>query len=293
MIAESILANFNTYLYIHYGLYGMAENEEVGYIKHSLFKEQAYDIVYEAPLIHVETVQEQIKNLMKVRMPVNYVQHLLEKLDVIKKSKSSQEILDKKLLLDGAMSEMAHLMDERISLALIINGLTREKIEILMNEVNFTKVLDELSIIQKANDNFFEKVIEMASKKMSIEALIETTKTFILEDEKALDVVKNQVLNDISDTVFSWTSQADDLDVSPSFKVFMHQNYPDVDETWYQLLEVVYENSKMISNFKDTQDWSILLSYQMIDTIKKDVDIQAKEYYEIQKNEVKCCINLL
>ena len=281
--AESLMTKYDTYLYVNYGLYGMKAHPITGYLIHDLTDRKSLIPIYSEPLSESMTIKKQIDSYMQYRLPVNYLEQELSKLEVIKKAKSSQDVMDKKSVVDIALSDLSKRLDQRTTLSLktneLISSITdyidelqaiERRVCMLQKSYDKTEGLDKLVIRSKLskalssygtiindlmnyksdNHDLFQILIKSAEETESLEVLIEETTVAILADENALDIVKNQLIESLKASK-SMLNDSSNENVSSEFDTFMIDFYPEIKASWYGLLEVPYVNEHLLSELLD------------------------------------------
>ncbi len=282
LIASNALANYQTELFINYGLYGVKDHQVRGYIHHNLYRLDPVDIEYSQPLTDTFVLKKQINSFMLLRMPVNYMDQLLSKLDVIKKSKASSDVLDKKKYVDVALSELGHEFDQRAVLSLEVNSLTRSGIEsyittfeacldrlkelqadyellddksaikdeIQENLTIYHAIKETLEMYENANLELIECIIFIAKQSIDLEHLITQTKEMITSDTDALEVVKETLLESLEKERQLLYQEKDETTIfSGEFNVYMSEI--SVDEKWYALLSIPFENYELLKSITE------------------------------------------
>lgn len=284
LMANNILANYKTYIYVNYGLYGFEEQEEVGFITHNINEIESYDIVYEESLREVHVVKKQILEFMKVRMPVNYLEMVLSKVEVIKKAKASQNVLDHKSILDMAVSDISHIYDKKMSLSLLVNEVT----ESLVNEwknYDSNELTKALSKYKKANEDLFQVVVELSEETLELQSVINETKSLVMNDDEALEVIKTQILDSINDYEVNLGLDQFTYQGSEAFMTYMTEHYKEVDERFYSVLEILYNNMQALE--KSYEDLSYMKVYGHVESLSYSTDPEAKAYYKNQQKASK------
>lgn len=128
---DNILVDYDTYLYVNYGLYGYTEISDGGAFKHRLSTEsEQYNLQASSPLSEPDVIKNQIVSFMKYRMPVNYLDQVLSKIDLIKKSDKTKGAIELKTIVETALSTLQTYFDQRIELASAVNSLDYQKLNL-------------------------------------------------------------------------------------------------------------------------------------------------------------------
>ena len=115
---DSILSNYSTYLYVNYGLYGVSNLDyEIRKTSSTLVNLENYDSVISCvdSLSNISGVKNQILEFMKIRLPINYLDQLASKFDIINRSKESKELLDLKWISDKILCSVEDCLNSKIS----------------------------------------------------------------------------------------------------------------------------------------------------------------------------------
>jgi len=281
--AESLMAKYDTYLYINYGLYGMKSRPVMGYLLHDLYDHKSFPLIYSEPLSEYMIIKNQIDSYMKYRLPVNYLEQVLNKLEIINKAKSSQDVMDKKSVVDIALADLSKRLDQRVTLSLKTNELIScvsdyidelqaidHRVCVLQKSYDEAEGLDKLAVRSKLsktlssygtiinhlmnyknyNHELFQILIKSAEETASLEVLIEETTAAILADESALDIVKKQLIESLKASK-SMLNDSSKKTVSSKFDAFMMESYPEIRASWYGLLEVPYMNEHLLNELLD------------------------------------------
>ncbi|MCH4889035.1 hypothetical protein EZV73_15680 [Acidaminobacter sp. JC074] len=336
---QSMLASYDTYLYVNYGLYGMKARERKGYLHHDLYKENEENPIFSQPLSDYAVIKKQISTYMNYRLPANYLEQVLNKLEVIEKAKASQDVMDKKYIVDIALSDLGKLFDRRADLSVKVNEIFFEvndysqtlddiKFEFqtlseiydqadqnkkaeIENEIS--AILDEYNSIKESlekyrdyNKELFKVLLKSSDQMISIRNLIEETRDFIRSDKKALDIIKDQLISSLEKSK-DQLMESDTLSVSSEFESFMVETYPNIEKSWYGLLELPYHNEQVLDQILESSSLDLSdviqgqvpnLDLELISMYRKVTQLEAKEenpeskaYYNKQKDQAGKAFN--
>ena len=133
---ETRMANFDTLLFKNYGLYGLLEAKHKGLYKSNASKDdQSIEILSTGNLSEVEIIKKQIHDFMKLRMPVNYMDQLRIKLELILESgetKKSLEVLDQ---VYEVLKDFDNILKEKVVLIFKINSFKAENERIILENI--------------------------------------------------------------------------------------------------------------------------------------------------------------
>lgn len=202
MILNSTLANYDSYLYKNYGLYGVKESNNLGTFKTGWpYKVLSERLVAKESLANPKVIKNQIVNLMALRMPSNFLKQMENKLELIgdsEKTKSTLEIKDK---VYDYLQGFDDLIQQRSVYTIEINEFDQEalvnKVEVI-NQAWSSWYLDYKSI--KAEIEGAEEAAAMAFKayedyKASYLTIVSPSeKETLLLEEKYDFLIKSQRL---------------------------------------------------------------------------------------------------
>lgn len=292
MISQSILASYDTYLYVNYGLYGFSDVDDGSYIEHDMFEPTQYQVKVQQPLSDSHVVKKQIIDFMTYRMPANYMAVLMNKMDVIESASSTSKIIDHKHVVDVALSDLDHLYESKNMLAVKVNGLDKQVVETLL-DMDKDKVEGLLDQYLDLNKSLFDDIIKMDEKTNEINLLIDTTIDVIQGERNGLEIVKDQVID-------SLLQSQTDLFPKPNSETYCQAFLTEISshtchDYWYPTLHKIYHNKLLIQDVIDlikqsenTLDYqkSIerLFSYQSIH-VNESKGNAYKTYYEQELNK--------
>lgn len=133
---ETHMANFDTLLFKDYGLYGLIEAKHKGLYKSNTSNDnQSIEVLSTGNLSESEIIEMQIHDFMKLRMPVNYMDQLRIKLELILESgetKKSLEVLDQ---VYEVLKDFDNILKEKVVLIFEINSFKAENEEIVLENI--------------------------------------------------------------------------------------------------------------------------------------------------------------
>jgi len=287
ILGDSVLASYDTYLYVNYGLYGYSSIEQVGYMKHNMFDNEIYEIIPNRNLTDIKIMEAQILDFMTYRMPVNYMDQLLERLDIIKSSAETSKVLDHKKVVDVALSDLDHLYTKKDLLALQVNGLNHEVISSLSDE-DLEIVIDVLEDYLSYNYDLRDFVIKLSRESDKVDTLIDETIELIEGNKTCIEIVKNQVIESLDATREELHSGQGDVYLEEDFLTYIRSFQ--ISPSWYPLLYDLYCNinllEKVVADLKVLEEgeqlantMDILYNYRFI-AVLEDGQGTYKSYYE-------------
>ncbi len=138
VVVDNNLSDYSTYLYVNYGLYG-TKSKLSGKFKHSIYKKEEYEVELLDPISDTTVFNHQIQEFMKIRAPVNIMDRVLKKLDIIKKAKDTKKILGLKEEVDILLSDVSKLYDQRIHLSERVNNISYLYLDAIVSDVKDIK----------------------------------------------------------------------------------------------------------------------------------------------------------
>lgn len=129
LLTDHILAGYDTYLFVNYGLYGVTSIDTDSRFQHSLKVEREWSANLVDDLGEMDILLKQIQSFMMLRLPANYMDQVLSKLEIIKKAKKTQNSIDLKTIVDTAVNDLGHIFDKRIQLSIKVNQLNHNLLE--------------------------------------------------------------------------------------------------------------------------------------------------------------------
>lgn len=192
---DSILSNYSTYLFVNYGLYGVSNLDfEIKKISSTLINMEDYNLIISGvdSLDNSSEVKNQILEFMKIRLPINYLDQLVNKFDIINKSKESKDLLDLKWMADKVISSVEDCLNSKISKSYEANKFT---LNIINNIIDTCNLFNEDYIQLKKkyeNINTKSKEYEVILNKLLVMYEIEKSKK---NNKLILDSLYNQILN--------------------------------------------------------------------------------------------------
>lgn len=201
---ESKMSLYNTYLNVNYGLYGINEeafNFDIDKAESSLVGYQGYnqEIRGTKSLAEYAVVKNQILDYMKFRLPINYLDQVLTKLDVVSKSKASSNVLNLKTEVDEALGMIEHKINTKILLSYRVNTFTEKSKGLfaescmLMNDKWF-KLHNEYDHIKRSIKDSEKKIKNLDIKRINLESEIKKNKSGSLELLTSLENTKEQII---------------------------------------------------------------------------------------------------
>ncbi len=143
MIVDNNLSDYNTYLYVNYGLYG-TNSKISGKFVHSIYTEEKHDIELFNPISDTRVLNKEIQEFMKLRVPVNIMDRILKKLDIIKKAGDTKKIIGLKQEVDIFLSDLSKAYNKRIDLSNRVNEISYELIDHIVSEIDFVKLKKDI-----------------------------------------------------------------------------------------------------------------------------------------------------
>ena len=133
---ESHMANFDTLLFKDYGLYGLIEAKHKGFYKSNASNDnQSIEVLSTGNLSEYEVIKIQIHNFMKPRMPINYMDQLRKKFELILESgetKKSLEVLDQ---VYEVLKDFDNILKEKVVLIFKINSFKAKNERIILENI--------------------------------------------------------------------------------------------------------------------------------------------------------------
>ncbi|MBI9014862.1 MAG: hypothetical protein JEZ08_21715 [Clostridiales bacterium] len=174
LFSDHILAGYDTYLFINYGLYGVTSIDTESRFQHSLAVRREWSANLSDDLGETDILSKQIQSFMMLRLPANYMDQVLSKLEVIKKAKKTQDSIELKTIVDTAVNDLGHIFDKRVQLSIEVNKLNHNLLESWEIDIeNFIKSLNSLKLeyvtleskveLLKQNQNRLHENLELAS----------------------------------------------------------------------------------------------------------------------------------
>lgn len=126
---NELLGQMDGYLLEHYGLFGVEAYEVKSYINTKQFPVDllAVTITPKHSLKEPEVIKKQIVDFMVYRLPINFLDQLLTRFEIIKSADNSKNAIDMKSGLDTAFSSLEQLIDKRIFYTVEINNFSVDR----------------------------------------------------------------------------------------------------------------------------------------------------------------------
>lgn len=166
---ESALANYDTYLYSFYGLYGLSAIENEGDFSSDAgsFKSSSDIMTGMDTLDNSEAIRSEIVEYMRFRMPINYMDQLLSRLDIIKSAENTKHAFDIKSAFDALTGQMESLLDQKIYYTLEINGFSPFEWQLSLE-----RLLDELVDLHQLDTLLTGRSYDLKEQIRGLEKLI-------------------------------------------------------------------------------------------------------------------------
>lgn len=132
-ILESNLAEYDTYLYSNYGLYGMTKIKEGYFHTGQVFNHKVF---LKGALSNPDILEARIVDFMIIRLPGNYIDQFLARLDIIKHAHETKKAISLKEPVDAILKDLEQLYQERDALAIRINQFDPNQATEEINEIN-------------------------------------------------------------------------------------------------------------------------------------------------------------
>jgi hypothetical protein len=133
---ESHMANFDTLLFKDYGLYGLIEAKHKGLYKSNASNDnQSIEVLSTGNLSECEVIKMQIHDFMKPRMPINYMDQLRIKFELVLESgetKKGLEVLDQ---VYEVLKDFDNILKEKVVLIFKINSFKAENERIILENI--------------------------------------------------------------------------------------------------------------------------------------------------------------
>lgn len=176
LLADHILAGYDTYLFVNYGLYGVTSYEAGGVFQHSLATKNESTVNLIDDLEQTDVLFKQIQSFMLLRLPTNYMDQILSKLEIIKKAKKTQNSIELKTVVDTALSDLGHIFDKRIHLSEKVNQLNynlikswqidirhyKTSLEVL--KLEYGDLNSKIELLKQSQDRLYEKLSSTSEK---------------------------------------------------------------------------------------------------------------------------------
>lgn len=134
---NSSLANFDSYLYKNYGLYGGLEISESGSFESGFsYKVLSESLVATGDLADDEVIKGQVATFMTYRMAGNYIEQMANKLEIIAKSDETKATLNLKSKVYDLLTAYDDLVRKRALYTLEINSFDKVSLMATCQEIN-------------------------------------------------------------------------------------------------------------------------------------------------------------
>lgn len=230
LLSDHILAGYDTYLFVNYGLYGVTSIDTDSRFQHSLAIKHEGSANLVDDLGETDILLKQIQSFMVLRLPANYMDQVLSKLEIIKKARKTQDSIELKTIADTAVNDLGHIFDKRIQLSIKVNQLTHNLLESWkINIASYKKSLISLKLeymdlestterLKQNQDRLYENlVVASVQEKIKIYEQILSIDLEIISTDKLKKVVLDEGsdlmtrYNLIIDTVLSYESLNEEL----------------------------------------------------------------------------------